>query len=53
MPVTFDNVFDALDYIDHLSKKKKVGRLSNVLIEGVYNKRGLLEEGLYEWTVRQ
>lgn len=53
MNKTFDNVSDALDYIDKLAKQKKVGRLSCKLIEGVYDKRGLLEEGLYEWTVRQ
>lgn len=45
-----DEVLKALDFIDSLPKGKK-GHLRSRLIEGVYTKRGLLIEGLYEWTV--
>ena len=51
--MAFDTVLEALDYIDSLPKPQKdKARLSNTLIEGVYNKRGQLDEGLYEWYVR-
>ena len=50
---TFDNVFEALDFIDQLAKKKIHAKLSNTLIEGVYDKRNVLVEGLYEWHVKQ
>lgn len=45
-----DDLMKALDYIDHLPKGKK-GYLRSRLIEGIYDKRGTLQEGLYEWSV--
>ena len=53
MEHTFDNIKQALDLLDQLSVQKKRGYLSNTLIEGVYNRRGLLEDALYEWKVRE
>ena len=52
MESTFDNITEALAEIDRLAEQKKRGFLSNTLIEGVYNKRGQLEDALYEWKVK-
>ena len=54
MDTTFDNVVDALNFFDSLPKAQRAkARLSNVLIEGEYDKRGVLQQGLYEWHVNQ
>ena len=53
MDQTFDNVNDALDFIDQLAKHKKHGKLSNNLIEATHDRMGRIQEGLYEWKVTQ
>ena len=50
---TFDNVNDALYFIDQLAKHKKHGKLSNNLIEATHDRMGRIKEGLYEWKVAQ
>ena len=51
--MVFDTTTEALDYIDKLRTQKKVGYLTGTLIEATYDKRGQIEEGLYEWGVRE
>lgn len=51
--MSFDSAIEALDYIASLPKgEREKARLSNTLIEGIYDKRGNLEEGLFEWKVK-
>jgi hypothetical protein len=52
MDKSFDTITEALAEIDRLAKIHKPAHLSNVLIEGVYDKRGLLTDALYEWHVK-
>lgn len=49
----FDTAVEALDYIENLRAQKRVGYLTSTLIEATYDKRGHIEEGLYEWGVRE
>jgi hypothetical protein len=46
------DLIQALDKIDELKKQKITGYLHNTLIEGIYDKKGVLVEGLWEWHVR-
>lgn len=49
----FDTAAEALDYIEKLKAQKRVGYLTSTLIEAVYDRYGRIEEGLYEWGVRE
>jgi hypothetical protein len=47
-----DSCAAALDFIDGLlARKNRTARLHSKIIEAEYDKRGIMKEGLFEWSV--